>query len=325
MLKYKRLISGGIITNYDCSSKCRHCGFASSPRWEKEYMTQSRADEIFAFLKGAGCHNVHIGGGEPLLIPERILPVLQSARSQGIRVEYIETNGSWHKDIAKTVAFLREMQDFNVDTLLISIDPFHNEYVPFWKIKGLMEACKNAGTGVFPWRMEFWGDLEAMGDEKPHSLEEFDKKLGPHYIQKLMGRYHLNMRGRALQTYKPYLKAYSLEEILKNSAPCKELDGIHHFHIDFLGNFIPELCAGLSISYSDLEEGVTAEKYPFLFALDVGGIKTLYELVAEKYGFVAKKEYVSKCDLCFDIRKHLVLDQKIDSPDLMPLGHYKHM
>ena len=51
MLKINQLVSGGIITNYNCSSKCRHCVYASSPSWPKDYMTPSDADEILTMLK----------------------------------------------------------------------------------------------------------------------------------------------------------------------------------------------------------------------------------------------------------------------------------
>ena len=78
MLKIDHLISAGIITNYNCSSKCKHCSYASSPEWPRDYMTASTADEIFSILRRLGCTHVHIGGGEPLLRPERIYPVLES-------------------------------------------------------------------------------------------------------------------------------------------------------------------------------------------------------------------------------------------------------
>jgi MoaA/NifB/PqqE/SkfB family radical SAM enzyme len=98
VLKISYLASGGIITNYKCSSKCKHCSYSSSPKWPDDYMTPSMADEIFAILKSLGCYSVHIGGGEPLLKPEKILDILETARKNNINIEYIETNASWYKD-----------------------------------------------------------------------------------------------------------------------------------------------------------------------------------------------------------------------------------
>ena len=197
MLQFNRLVSGGIITNYDCSSKCKHCVYASSPHWPKDYMTAGMADEIFQLLKKSGCDTVHIGGGEPLLRPDSLFPILDAASEHGISIEYIETNASWYKDLDKAGELLRKLQQHHVHTLLISIDPFHNEYIPFCKVKGLMEACRQFGMEVFPWLMEFWGDLDAIGDTKTHSLEEFDKFFGPGYQLQLDEKISSQLKGQS--------------------------------------------------------------------------------------------------------------------------------
>lgn len=36
----RRLMSGGLITNYHCTSACRHCLYRSSPRWPKEFIAK---------------------------------------------------------------------------------------------------------------------------------------------------------------------------------------------------------------------------------------------------------------------------------------------
>ena len=325
MLNTRKLVSGGVITNYHCSSRCRHCVYASSPHWASDYMSRPRADEVFGFLKSAGCSRVHIGGGEPLLQPEKLLPILESAREQGVGIDYIETNSSWYQGPGQAATVLEGLQKLGVDTLLVSIDPFHNEFIPFRKVKGLLEVCRNTGMEVFPWRMEFWDDLERMGDSIPHSLEEFTTVFGPDYPSQLIQRYRLNMRGRALQTFKALLPPLPLETVLNQSGPCQELDGIHHFHIDLHGYFIPEQCPGLSIHLDDLATWQTSGRYPFFLALNSQGIRGLLDRVTREYGFSPQKTYVSKCDLCYDLRRFLVLDRGLDSPDLQPQDHYRYM
>ncbi len=325
MLKFEKLISGGIITNYFCSSKCRHCVYASSPEWPKDYMKAEMVDDIFRVLRESGCNSIHIGGGEPFLRPDSLFEILKEAKKHGIYIEYIETNASWYKDKEKTCELLGKLRRHNVNTLLISIDPFHNEFIPFYKVKALVEDCRNNGVEVFPWLMEFWGDLEAAGDRKTHKLEEYDRLFGVGYKLQLLKRYQINMRGRALQTYKPYMKTYPLSEILQASSPCSELAGIYHFHIDLYGNFVPQSCAGLSLHYKDLAKGASPEKYPVIHALHSMGIKGLLELAVSRYGFIPKENYIGKCDLCYDIRRYMVEDMKLDLPDLKPGGHYIHM
>jgi hypothetical protein len=326
MIKFDRLGSCGIIANYVCSSKCRHCMYASSPEWPKDYMEAGLADEIFRLLREHGCRSVHIGGGEPLLRPDRLLPVLDAAAKNGVGIEYIETNASWYRDEKRAGEVITDLRRHHVETLLISVDPYHNEYVPFRKIKGLIAACERYGMGVFLWRMEFWDDLEAAGDDSVvHSLEEYEEIFGDDYRLRLAQRYHLNLRGRALQTYREHLRDQPVEELFDRSSPCRELLGIHHFHVDLYGNFVPPACSGISLDLRDAVAGADPEKYPVYRALVSSGIKGLYEYAAEYFGYTPKESYKGKCDLCYDIRSYLVLRKNLNLPDLQPTGHYFYM
>ncbi len=323
MLKINYLISGGIITNYNCSSKCKHCVYASSPNWPKDYMTSSTADEIFSILKRSGCNTIHIGGGEPLLKPERIFPVLESAARNHISIDYIETNASWFKDESSAMSMLKELMKHGVYRLLISIDPYHNEYIPFYKVKALIKACSKAGMGVFPWLMDFWDDIDALDDRKRHSLEEYAQLFGEDYLWKLPDRYGLSLKGRALRMYKPMLKMEAFDKIIEASSPCNLLSGVYHFHVDLYGNFIPQSCPGFSIKLSELLDGADPYKYPIFYRLESIGIRGLVELAVEEYRYTPKPKYAGQCDLCYDIRSYLVLENGIDLPDLQPTGHYK--
>ena len=88
-------MSGGMITNYFCTSRCGHCLYNCSPRWEKEYITTPTAEKNLQAVRSLGCRAVHIGGGEPLLRPEALAEVLKVAAKLGVAVAYVETNASW--------------------------------------------------------------------------------------------------------------------------------------------------------------------------------------------------------------------------------------
>jgi len=325
MLKIDYLVSGGIITNYKCTSKCRHCCYSSSPKWPDDYMTSTMADEIFSILRSLGCCHVHIGGGEPLLKPDKILDILNTARKNNIVIEYIETNSSWYRDERSTNAILKELKDYGVNTLLISIDPFHNEYVPFWKVKALIKACSKTGMNIFPWLMEFWDDIDAMDDKKIHSLDEYKQLFGNDYLLQLQKKYGLNLKGRALKTYKPMMKKQPFEQILRESIPCKLLSGIYHFHVDLYGNFIPQSCPGFSIPLKELANKADPVKYRIFNSLESEGIRGFAELATKEYGYRPKKEYAGRCDLCYDMRSYLVLELGLNLPDLKPVNHYKYV
>jgi hypothetical protein len=323
MFSLKQLHGCGLITNYDCSAACAHCAYCSTPKWPRDSMTRETAERLFRFLRQAGCDSVHIGGGEPLLRPEALYPVLDAAQEADIAIEYVETNAAWHKSPTQTATVLDALRRRGVDTLLVSMDPFHNEFIPFRQVKGLIHSCHENGMGVFAWKEAFFDELDAMGGETTHPLEEWARRFGNGSIAGLIRQYGLGLKGRALNTFRPYLTQVPLEDILQQASPCRELAGTHHFHLDLYGNFIPQSCQGLSVAFEDIRDGVTRKKYPVFARLYEEGITSLLNHAREEHGFEPATKYAGKCDLCYAIRKHLVLERGLNLPDLQPREHYR--
>ncbi len=318
------LRSGGVITNLYCSSACKHCLYASSPKWNKDYISPGMAETIINKILDLGCTFIHIGGGEPMLNLSGLKQFLQIASAMKLGIEYIETNSSWYKDEDSAVRVLQDLQGLDVDTLLISISPFHNEYIPFHKVKGLMKACHAGNMGVFPWISDFIQDIEGFSDVSPHSLAEYEASYGDDYLKNVAERFPLNFRGRALLTYKDIYPKRSVDEILaEGKRGCGELANTSHFHIDLFGNYIPGLCSGLSIHVEDLGGPLEFDKYRFLLTLYNQGIAGLLEIAQQEYGFQPEEQYLSKCHLCFAIRRFLVMDKKVRSDDLKPVPYYR--
>jgi len=157
-----RLNSGGLITNYYCTSRCGHCLYACSPGWDKKYIDPETAEQNLHKIKSLGCHSIHVGGGEPFLNLSGLRMVLETARSLNVHIEYVETNSSWYRDKKSACNVLSSLQDKGLSMLLISLSPFHNEHIPFYKVKGVIEACKAVQMNVFPWISEFFAEIDAF-------------------------------------------------------------------------------------------------------------------------------------------------------------------
>lgn len=320
-----RLGSGGLITNYHCSSACRHCLYASSPRRSREYITPETAKRLGEIARREGAAALHIGGGEPLLQPQKLFAAVRALRSAGVSIDYVETNSSWYRDKDSAVEILEGLRAAGADTLLVSISPFHNETVPLARIRGVLSACRRAGVGAFPWVEGFLPDLAAFEEEQPHRLEEYLDRFGEDYLQRIPSRYWVSLRGRALQTYRPYMRQQPVEELAGHQEPCRSLRDTSHFHLDLHGNYIPGLCTGLAVTAEDLGRPVDPTKYPFLARLLAGGPAALLETAREEYGFQPAKTYASACDLCQQLRTYLVLEAGVESPDLSPAGFYREL
>lgn len=324
-LKIKRLVSGGLITNYFCASRCRHCLYNCSPHWDKEFIQPQTAEKNLRTIRELGCSSVHIGGGEPLLKPDALGEVLEIAGQVGVEIEYVETNSAWFKDPDSAIATLLKLRQQGLQTLLVSISPFHNEYIPFSRVKGVIAAARQASIGIFPWISDFIADLSKLDVTGTHSLKEYEALFGQGYVVRLLQRYWVHMGGRALETFRPHLAEKSAKEICdENTGGCAaELANTQHFHLDLFGNYIPGLCSGLSIKREDLGKPLSAKKYPVLTMLFDHGIRGIFKMSQDMFDYTpAEDSYINKCDLCTEIRTLFVKNDFGSPAELNPRQFY---
>ncbi len=326
-LNITNLMSGGLITNYYCSSRCRHCLYRCSPKWPKDFITGKTARLNIQVMKKLNCFSMHIGGGEPLLNPDGVLQVLSAANDLGMHVEYVETNSSWFKNHNSACEIIRELAHNGLSTLLISISPFHNEHIPFYKVKGVMKACRDEGVSVFPWISEFFPEIDVLPNRKKHPPEEYLEHYGENYTKSILDRYWVSAGGRALDLLAENSTQIPLREIVdKSRRGCKELINTSHFHFDLYGNYVPGLCAGLSVRREDMGEPLSETEYPLLTLLFNKGIGGLLDYARETYHFKeSKTTYANKCELCAEIRFFLVNQIGLDSIELQPKRHYGNL
>ena len=316
-----RLMGGGLIVTYACPSRCAHCLYMCGPRRDHAYVDLKTARANLRAVRRLGCRSMHIGGGEPFLNVDRLESVLRVAHEEGVYIEYVETNAAWYTGHHAACATLEKMKRAGLSTLLISISPFHAEYIPLAKTKGLIRACRATGMEVFPWIPEFLDVVGRLDETERHALVEYADVLGPRYLEEMVRAYHLTPGGRALALYKSISEPRPLAAILaEGAAGCARLTSTSHFHIDNYGNYILGLCTGLAIARDDLDAPLDPRTYPVLTRLYHEGAAGLFAWAADKHEFEPASEYVSPCALCADIRGHLA--RRNASAELAPREFY---
>ena len=174
--------------------------------------------------------------------------------------------------------------------------------------------------------MDFYPDIDAFDDRGMHPMKEYTDRYGPRYLKELSSRYWIHFGGRALDTFSKVLEMRPYQEILSsNQGGCFELGNVSHFHFDLFGSYIPGLCSGLSIHRDDLGHDLSAEQYPLLRTLFFRGITGLLVLASDQHGFKPSARYLSKCHLCLDLRRYLVLDRGAEYAELQPLAFYENV
>ena len=313
MIRTERLNHGGIMANYRCTAACRHCLYACSPERTDGYISVDNAKTVSRLLREGGCRSIHIGGGEPFLDFEGLLLLVRTVTSLGVRVEYIETNAYWAQDYRETASRLRELTKAGADTLCISFDPFHAEYVPIELPLNLAAICQEVGFGYFLWQERYYSVLSRLDRDKTHSRAEMEELISPRYVIETARNYALHMGGRAIGIEAEYSPSKPAEDVINNN-PCYGLLSGGHFHVDMYVRYIPPGCTGIAIPLDEAVHGIPNGKYPVFEALLSGGVAELMKYAA-KLGFETDpKGYPSGCALCFHIRRWLC--ENAPSPEL---------
>lgn len=320
---YKTPVGAGVITNYNCTASCRHCMFASSPQCKKEYMTDETAEKTAALLRESGAWSVHIGGGEPFMSFDSLCTLIAALKKNGIAIDYIETNGYWCRDEDFARARLEKLKSLGADSVMVSVDPFHIEYVPLERVLLLCNLLDEYGFEYFIWQRRFLDRLLKLDITKTHTKQELINLLGDDYVTQTAKEYGLGINGRAL-AFASSLYENKPVSVLLSKNPCPSLSRPNHCHFDLYGNAVPSRCTGIQAKSEDYLSGnISPETYPVFSALKNGGTMALYGYAVSK-GFIPKKEgYPTPCALCFNMRLYLYKNAPGD--DLGPASFYDEM
>jgi hypothetical protein len=328
-------ISGGILLSYACTSRCRHCMYACSPQWPADWISESAADRILrqlaATIQGSPLgparvginYGLHFTGGEPFLNFDLLLALTQRAQALHIPSTFVETNCCWCIDDATTRRQLAQLQQAGLHGILISVNPFILEYVPFERTERAVRISEAVfGGNVMIYQEVFYQQFQRL---RLTGILPFDTYLRLAGASSL-SHAELLVRGRACYALRSYYATYPATRFFGRSSRA-ELTRPWHIHIDNYGNYLLGYCGGLSLGDADrlaAMRRIRLEATPILAAL-AADLQTLYALAVRDFGYrdlVAG--YVSKCHLCVDIRQHIA-QQTEAFTELRPPAFYQQL
>ncbi|MHC4445167.1 MAG: radical SAM protein [Planctomycetota bacterium] len=318
------LIGGGIMLSYRCTNTCRHCLYCCSPRQPDEWMSIDMARKVFTALAAEPqLHSIHLAGGEATIHLDLLEEITQLATGMSIPIEYLETNAHWCTDYRRAITTLERLKQAGLPGLLVSASMFHNEFVPFKRTR----MCVKVGYEIFGysnvivWLPETYKLLSQMPDDGVHTLEEFCQWSGIQDRLDLIPRlYQLIPGGRTCSALRNCYQPTPAQSF-KGQTCRRELTNTTHFHIDLYGQLFTGLCAGLvAASVDNLHPQITQQTNPIFHKLCTEGPYDLMQWAADKYNYQPQPNYISKCDLCINVRQHL--HQTNNFPELKPNGFY---
>ncbi len=321
------LISGGIMLSYRCTNECRHCLYRCGPKQPNDWMAIETAEKVLQKLAlERRLRGVHLAGGEPFLKPDLLEEIIRLCGSYCVPIDYVETNAFWATSIDKAHDLLGRMRDAGLTGLLVSASMFHNEFIPFERTQNCIDAAVDVfgRGGVLVWTEQLRELIARLPDhDKTHTLEEFCRVIGiPPDSPQLPQLYGLTPGGRVPDALRDCFTALPAESFRGDRCE-RELLSTTHFHIDHLGNLFTGLCAGIAPGTADdLHPSISEGTFPAFCQLCAEGPFGLMQTAADQAGYAPRDSgYVSKCDLCFDVRRALRASGAF--PELRPANYYE--
>jgi hypothetical protein len=337
LLRVQEPYSGGILLSYRCASECRHCMYACSPRWTGDWISGDNLRKVLTQLSdrilpgpfGANRigvnYGLHFTGGEPFLNFDLLKNAVRIAHELQIPSTFVETNGFWCVEDHSTRERLTELRRAGLHGMLVSVNPFILEQVPFERTERAIRIGREVFHGNLMTYQEFFHyQFKRLGIRETLPFEEYTRRTDPH---SLFENVELLPMGRAAYALSRLYRKYPPQQFFGES--CREeLTRGWHIHVDNYCNYMTGYCGGISLGdardITSICQGIDLNERPILSALATD-LKRLFELGVVEFNYKQREEgYISKCHLCVDLRRHMA--QETDGfQELRPREFYSHL
>lgn len=136
------------VITYACSGRCKHCSEGDHEACGESIDARIAADAVRRISAEYGIKTVMTFGGEPLLYPDAVYEIMRAAKELNIPKRQVITNGYFSKNetVMAEVAF--RLAESGVNDLLLSVDAFHQEFIPLAVVRRFAELAKECAIPI---------------------------------------------------------------------------------------------------------------------------------------------------------------------------------
>ncbi len=312
--------------------------YACSPKWRKDWIGTKDLREVLTqlaktinkrylleFGRVGINYGLHFTGGEPFLNFELLVEATQIASELEIPAMFAETNCFWCVNDEDTEKRLAQLKEAGLNGILVSVNPFILEYVPFERTERAIRISREIfRENLLVYQESFQRQFRRLNLRNTLSLEDYFSRVGPEGLRFV----ELIPMGRAPYKLGHLHLKYPSGKFFGES--CREeLTRDWHVHVDNYCNYVPGYCGGISLGdarklESICKGGVNLDDRLIIKAL-VSDMKELYDLAVREYNYKELPEgYISKCHLCVDVRRHLAKETG-EFEELQPREFYNRL
>lgn len=325
--KYMNIKRVEFIVTWQCGGKCKHCQIGdeiNKPSSHKSVIPGYAADAIKKIKAAYNVTSVMTFGGEPLYYPETTAAIHKAATECGIKTRQIITNGYFTNNPEKSKAVANALADAGVNSLLLSVDAFHQERIPLEPVYRFANDAVDARIPGFRLHPAW---LISEDDQNPYNTKTkaLLKKFATLPIEISNGN-NIHPGGSAAK----FLREHFQQEELNLTQSCgiaphtEPLTDINSISIVPNGDVM--IC-GFVIGniYNDDALDILARYNPNkndgMCALIKGGVAGLRCYAKTKGIQVNPSDYCDACDVCHAIVKQLYASSLLS--EMTPWGHYR--
>ena len=148
-----------------CTGRCRHCSEGDHAPCGARIDPHLAADAVRRIAATYDIQTVMAFGGEPLLYTDAVYAIMTAAKEQNVPRRQVITNGYFSKNVETIREVAARLATCGVNDLLLSVDAFHQEYIPIDTVKAFAAEARRCGV---PMRLSpAW--LVSKTDENPYN------------------------------------------------------------------------------------------------------------------------------------------------------------
>ena len=298
----------GLILTERCNITCAHCWLSSGPDRHKSMRVEDALRYVEEAAELPRMEWISITGGEPFLLYDEMLRIIRHASELGLKTECV-TNCYWAVNQERAEERLNELVEAGLDVINISVDDFHQRFIPFERVENCYEAAKRLGLKVVIQSVYSRGSRLRLDEIIRRLGEEGIRVLGPRPRGKPL--YAIAMesgfipigRGAMIPREEWPLGSGPVE------GPCQAV--LRDISISPDGRLLP-CCSALGLLPNASIGSLTEKKLGELLeeAMKMEVFRWLREIgplgIAKRTGFNLDSEgYVNRCHLCYEVLREL--------------------
>ena len=320
------------VVTYLCNSTCTHCQIGDEERLKKQSISidKEKAVEIVRKISRTRVpKSIMTFGGEPLLYPEIVYAIHNRAKKDGILIREVLTNGFWSTKAEEIEEIAHNLAKSGVNVISISVDCFHQKFVPLKIVKKAAASAVEAGIERVCWN-PCWVVSKNHENQYNRKTKTILQELRNLNLEESQGN-SVQPRGRALSSLAEFFPPRTQVPDGKcGDMPYTErLDSIKTISVEPDGRIA--VCQKFYIgnaftsNINDILENYDPFKIPEAKSILEKGVQGLKDW-AKKTGVKPKPQgYYNVCHMCTDLRERANIKSPQSSSSQISEVNHKHL